>query len=133
MQAPEKSHLVGEKVINKVCELPDDVTKNEPVPGELYRQQRVWRKQADTIGDDAKGNKLSNNAIEYINEEWNLVFSPAKILMRKCQQELDDDNEWNKGRKDGLNSLPGAKRIIIAGPNDFDESLHRKEAGDLAP
>ncbi len=115
MQAPEKSHLVGEEVIDKVCELPDNVTKNEPVPGELYRQQRVWREQADTI---------CYNAIEYINEEWNLVFSPAEILMRKCQQEFDDDNEWNKRRKDGLNPFPGAKRIIIAGPNDFDESVH---------
>jgi len=42
MQAPEQSHLMGEIVIDEVSKLPDNITIDEPVPGEGNRQERVW-------------------------------------------------------------------------------------------
>ena len=133
MQAPEQSHLMGEIVIDEVCKLPDDVTIDEPVPGKGNRQQRVGRQQADTKRDDAKRNKLSNDAIEYVNKERDLILRSLEILMRKGQQDLYDNDKRNERRKRGLNSLPGAQRIVVAGANDFDESVYGKEASDLVP
>ena len=38
----EQSHLMGEIVIDEVSKFPDNITIDEPVPGEGNRQQRVW-------------------------------------------------------------------------------------------
>lgn len=132
MEAPEQSHLMGEVVIDEVCKFPNDVSIDEPVPGKGDRKQRVRREQTDTISDHAKRNKLSNNPIEHVNKERDFILRSVEILMGKWQQDLYNNNEWNEGRKNGLNSLPGAQRVVVARTNDIDESLYWKEADDLA-
>ena len=133
MQTPEQSHLMGKKVIDEVCKLPDNVTIDEPVPRKGNRQQRVGRQQTDTKRDDAKRDKLSDNAIEYVNKERDLILRPVEILMGKGHQDLNDHDKRNERRKNGLNPVPGAQRTVVAGANDLDESVDREEAGDLVP
>ena len=48
--------------------------------------------------------------------------------MCKCQQDLYDNDEWNERRKNGLNSFPATQRTVVAGANNFDESVYGKEA-----
>jgi hypothetical protein len=47
-----------------------------------------------------------------------------EVLVCKGQQDLNNNDEWNKWRKNRLNSLPGAQRIVIAGANDVDQSVY---------
>ena len=96
---------MAQVMINEVSKLPDNITIDEPVPGEGNRQQRVWWEQSDTIRDDTKWNELPNNAIEHVNEERDFILRPIEILMCKCQQDLYDNDEWNERRKNGLNSF----------------------------
>lgn len=51
--------------------------------------------------------------------------------MCKCQHDLNDNDEWNEWGKNGLNSFPAAQRTVVAGANNFDESVYGKEAGNL--
>lgn len=88
VEAPEQSHLMGEVMIDEMCKLPDDVSIDEPVPGKGNRKQRVRREQTDTISDNTKRDKLSNDPIEDVNEERNLILRSIEILMGKCQQYL---------------------------------------------
>jgi len=85
MQTPEDAHFVGEEVIDKVGEFPNDIAVDEPIPREGGVQDRVFFEIRDTKGDGGDGYEPSDDPVCDEDEERRpIVFDPELLIHERA-------------------------------------------------
>ena len=97
METPEQAHLMSEIVINEMGEFPDDVSIDEPVPGEAGGHDGVFFEKADAKGDCCYGDEAGNEPVGYEDKERHPVIFDPEALIRYCATYLYEQEERDDG------------------------------------
>ena len=127
MKAPEQADLMTEIMIDEMCELPNDITVNEPVPGESCVDDRVLFEQPDTEYDCGYRNEFTDEGIEHIREKRNFVFYRFKFSEYKRLYYFDEKQYGKKRTEDGEDSIVSKQLTVISGLNYFQQFMYTKK------
>ena len=127
MQAPEQADLMTEIMIDEMCELPNDITVNEPVPGESCVDDRVLFEQPDTEYYRGYRNEFTDEGIEHIREKRNFVFYRFKFSEYKRLYYFDEKQYGKKRTEDGEDSIVSKQLTVISGLNYFQQFMYTKK------
>lgn len=116
VEAPEQAYFMSEIVIDEMSEFPDDVSIDEPVPGETGGEDGVFFEKADAKGDCCYGDEAGNEPVGYEDEERHaVIFDPEALVGYGAsylyQQEKRDDG--GDGCKDPMGCGQGGVVIFM--------------------
>jgi hypothetical protein len=83
MQTPEKPDFMRQEMVDKMSELPNYISVNEPIPGKRGLKDSISRKQAYTYSHHSKSNNSAYKCIQDIGKERNFVMNYLEPFI-KC-------------------------------------------------
>jgi hypothetical protein len=127
MQAPEQADFMTEVMIDKMSKLPNDVTVNEPVPGESSVDDRVLFEQTDTEYDSSDRNEFAHEGIQHVREKRNFVFYRFEFSEDECLYYFDEKQYRKKRTENGEDTIVSKQLTVISGMNYFEQFMKTKK------
>src|SRR5690349_21642187 len=121
MQAPEQAHLVAEVMINKMAELPNDVSIYKPVPRKRGFEKGIPFKNTNAKHHCGNGNEPAYKAIQHIGEKRDLIINGFKGSEQQRLYKFKKQQHREKRPRNSKNSILREQCLVLPRFYDFDK------------
>jgi hypothetical protein len=128
MEAPEQAYFMAKIMIDKVCEFPDDVSVDEPVPGEFRFEDGIFFKKADAKGYGCDGDEAGEEAIDDKDEERHAIVFDPESFVGNGPSDLYQQQEGNDRGNSCEDAVSGGQERVVAFLVHFQQGPQTQKA-----